>query len=88
MLKDIADTGGIRDSESDCFWASPGPEDCQSEWPPEKTAPAGDQHEFQIRLSLNAAVALLALGVRGSGIAQQAGMTFFVTSVGSEMGLI
>jgi hypothetical protein len=41
---------------------------------------------FQIRLSLNAAVALLALGVSGSGIAQQAGMTFFVTSVGSEKG--
>jgi hypothetical protein len=40
----------------------------------------------KIWLSLNAALALLALGLSGSGNAQQANMTFFVTSVGPGKG--
>jgi hypothetical protein len=39
-----------------------------------------------VRCSLTATVALLALGVCGNGFAQQAGMTFFVTSAGSGNG--
>ncbi len=40
----------------------------------------------RMRYSLAAAVALLTLGVGGNGFAQQAAMTFFVTSVGSGNG--
>jgi hypothetical protein len=40
----------------------------------------------RMKCALTATVALLALGVGGTGFAQQAGMTFFVTSVGSGNG--
>jgi hypothetical protein len=40
----------------------------------------------RMRYRLTATVALLALGVSGNGFAQQAGMKFFVTSVGAGKG--